>query len=141
MSIEPLVKSLAEAPADGWNDDLHGQVTWRTLFSAGLSPTEALTLGYAELTEGQELKHHRHLPPEIYYLLSGQAQVHLEGQDHLVLANTAVFIPGNALHGIKNVGHDIVRFIYAFAVDSFDEVVYDFGIPPLEDPSLKRPRV
>lgn len=133
MSIQPLVKSLAEASPDGWNDDLHGQVTWRTFFSAGLSPTEALTLGFAELAEGQELKYHRHLPPEIYYILSGQAIVHIDGNDNSVSANTAVFIPGNALHGIKNAGQEIVKFIYAFAVDSFESVVYDFAVPPLAE--------
>ncbi len=114
------------ACAEGWNDDLHGRVQWRTLFSAGRTPTEALTAGVAEILPGDELKVHRHTPPELYYLLTGEGIVTIDGVEYPVSANSAVFIPGNAAHGLRNTGHTTLSFFYAFAVNSFDEVEYIF---------------
>ena len=42
-------------------------------------------------------------------------------------AGTAVAIPGDVEHGIRNTGPIPLRFFYAFAVDSFDDVVYRFS--------------
>lgn len=110
----------------GWNDDLHGRVQWRTLFSAERTPTEALTAGVAEILPGHELKVHRHTPPELYYLLAGEGIVTIDGVEYPVSADTSVFIPGNAAHGLRNTGQSTLRFFYAFAVNSFDEVEYIF---------------
>jgi oxalate decarboxylase/phosphoglucose isomerase-like protein (cupin superfamily) len=46
---------------------------------------------------------------------------------HNVSAGTGIFIPGNAEHGIKNIGFFTLKFLYAFAVDGFSEVVYVFS--------------
>ncbi|MCB8978163.1 MAG: hypothetical protein H6657_12140 [Ardenticatenaceae bacterium] len=35
-----------------------------------------------------------------------------------------VFIPGDAPHGLRNTGSEVLRLLYVFAVDSLDEVVY-----------------
>ncbi|MFN8457273.1 MAG: cupin domain-containing protein [Anaerolineae bacterium] len=114
------------ACTEGWNDDLHGCVQWRTLFSAERTPTEALTAGVAVILPGHELKVHRHTPPELYYLLAGEGIVTIDGQEYPVSANSAVFIPGNAAHGLRNTGQSALSFFYAFAVNSFDEVEYIF---------------
>lgn len=111
---------------EGWDDDLRGRVRWRTLFDAGQTPTEALTAGVAEIEPGDQLKVHRHTPPELYYLLAGEGIVTIDGTEHPVKAGTAVFIPGNAMHGIRNTGATLLRFFYAFAVNSFSEVEYIF---------------
>jgi len=39
-----------------------------------------------------------------------------------VPAGTAVFIPGDAEHGIRDTGAGVLRFLHAFAVQSFTEV-------------------
>ena len=119
----------AAACAEGWDDDLRGRVRWRTLFDAGRTPTEALTAGVAEIEPGDQLKVHRHTPPELYYLLAGEGIVTIDGVEYPVTAGTAVFIPGNAVHGIRNTGATLLRFFYAFAVNSFDEVEYIFDAP------------
>ncbi|MBG6182478.1 oxalate decarboxylase/phosphoglucose isomerase-like protein (cupin superfamily) [Arthrobacter sp. CAN_A214] len=46
--------------------------------------------------------------------------------DHDVAAGSSVYIPGNAVHGIRNAGNGILRFFYALAADSFDEIDYHF---------------
>ena len=111
---------------EGWDDELHGRVQWRTLFSAERTPTEALTAGVAEIGAGDQLKVHRHAPPELYYLLAGQGMVTIEGVEYPVIANTAVFIPGNAAHGLRNTGQTTLRFFYVLAVNSFSDVEYIF---------------
>lgn len=111
---------------EGWDDELHGRVQWRTLFSAERTSTEALTAGVAEIRPGNQLKVHRHLPPELYYLLAGEGMVTIDGVEYPVGVGTAVFIPGNAAHGIRNTGQTLLRFFYAFAVNSFNEVEYIF---------------
>jgi mannose-6-phosphate isomerase-like protein (cupin superfamily) len=124
--IEPLVLRVADVAEDGWDDPVHGRVRWRTLFSGDLTPTEKITLGIATLDAGDRLKPHRHDPPEVYMILDGHAVVTIDGVDHAVGPDTAVFIPGNAEHGIRNPGPARVRFLYAFGVDSFADVVYRF---------------
>ncbi|MCL4301870.1 MAG: cupin domain-containing protein [Anaerolineae bacterium] len=111
---------------EGWDDELHGRVQWRTLFSAERTSTEALTAGVAEIRPGNRLKVHRHAPAELYYLLAGEGMVTIDGTEYPVGVGTAVFIPGNAAHGIRNTGQTLLRFFYAFAVNSFDEVEYIF---------------
>lgn len=118
---------LHEAGCDeGWADELRGRVRWRTFFDAGQTPTEALTAGVAEIEPGDQLKVHRHAAPELYYLLTGEGMVTIDGTEHLVRAGTAIFIPSNAAHGIRNTGQTLLRFFYAFAVNSFDEIEYIF---------------
>ncbi|MGR6964107.1 hypothetical protein ACU610_06585 [Geodermatophilus sp. URMC 61] len=42
-------------------------------------------------------------------------------------AGSAVFVPGDAEHGTRNTGEGPLRFVYAFATDSIDVVVYRFS--------------
>ena len=47
----PVVLQEADCE-EGWDDEQHGRVQWRTLFSAERTPTEALTAGVAEIGPG-----------------------------------------------------------------------------------------
>ncbi|MDE2018677.1 MAG: cupin domain-containing protein [Hyphomicrobiales bacterium] len=131
-ATRPLILDRASEPLDGWDDPVRGRVRWRTLFSRGHTPTEAITCGVAVFAPGDELKPHRHAPPEVYYILEGEGLMRLDGEDRRVTAGTAVFIPGLAEHGIKQVGEATLKLFYAFAVDSFEGVEYLFPgtMPP-----------
>ena len=124
---EAVVIRAGAAPEDGWDDPVKGRIAWRTLFSGDRTPTEALTLGLAELAPGGWLGLHRHAPAEIYYVLEGRGIVTLDGVEHEVSAGSAVFIPGNVEHGSRNTGDAPLRVLYAFPVDSFGEVEYRFS--------------
>jgi quercetin dioxygenase-like cupin family protein len=125
--IEPLVIHAADQPKDGWDDPVKGRVGWRTLFSGDRSPTNAITAGLAELDPGGWLGLHRHVPAEIYYVLEGTGILTLEGIEHQVGPGMAVFIPGDAEHGLRNQGETLLRFVYVFPTDSFSEVEYRFS--------------
>jgi len=47
--------------------------------------------------------------------------------EHAVASGSAVFIPGDAEHGVRNTGDGPLRVVYAFATDSVDDVVYRFS--------------
>jgi mannose-6-phosphate isomerase-like protein (cupin superfamily) len=125
--VEPIALDETGAPQDGWDDAVRGRIHWRTLFSRGKTATEGLTCGVAEVGPGDWLGLHRHAPPEIYYVLAGAGIVSLEGREIAVQAGSAVFIPGMAEHGLRQTGTEVLRFLYAFPVDSFDDVEYHFS--------------
>lgn len=124
---EPLVVETKLQSLDGWDDPVKGRIGWRTLFSGDITPTNALTAGVAELESGGWLGLHRHTPAEIYFVLEGQGVLTLAGAEQHVVAGQAVFIPGDCEHGIRNEGKAPLRFLYAFAVDSFADVEYRFS--------------
>jgi quercetin dioxygenase-like cupin family protein len=124
---EPMVVEERDRPLDGWDDPVKGRIAWRTLFSGDTTPTDALTAGIAEVEPGGWLGLHRHAPAEIYYVLEGGGIVTLEGKEHAVSAGSAVFIPGDAEHSVRNHGPGTLRFLYAFPTDSFAEIEYRFS--------------
>lgn len=124
---KPHVVRVEDCRPDGWDDPLKGRIGWRTLFSADATPTEALTAGLAELQPGGWLGLHRHAPAEIYYVLEGRGIVTLDGTEVEVGAGSAVFIPADAEHGIRNCGDTPLRLLYAFPVNSFADVEYRFS--------------
>ena len=125
--LKPLVISESDVARDSWDDTIKGVLGFRTLFSAGTTATQALTAGVADLNAGDWLGLHRHTPAEIYYIVQGHGTVTLDGADYAASAGTAVYIPGGTEHGIRNTGPTPLRFFYAFAVDSFDDVTYRFS--------------
>jgi quercetin dioxygenase-like cupin family protein len=129
MTTEPVVASESEREWESWPEDevtRRGRVFWKTLFSRGTTPTEALTLGIARIAPGEALNRHRHTEPEIYLVLEGAATVSIGDEDREVEAGAAIFIPGDTVHGCRNAGTSDLRFAYAFAADSFEDVEYVF---------------
>ena len=84
------------------------------------------TLGIATLRCGETLEPHRHSEPETYYTLSGRGIVTIDGVPHPVTPGTAIYIPGDAEHGIRNDYDEDLQILYVFAVSDFNQVVYRF---------------
>lgn len=103
-----------------------GRTRWKTLLSADRTPTDAMTIGITEIEPGQANKFflHQHAQPEVYYILAGHGVVQISGEEYVLQPGTLVFIPGDAPHGLRNTGDEVLRLLYIFAVDSLDEVVY-----------------
>jgi quercetin dioxygenase-like cupin family protein len=126
-ATEPLVIRQEHRSRDGWDDPVKGRIGWRTLFSGDRTPSAGLTAGVAELEPGGWLGLHRHTPAEIYYGLEGRGVATIEGKDYDIAPGTAVFIPGDAEHGVRNIGARTLRFLYVFPVNSFSEIEYRFS--------------
>jgi mannose-6-phosphate isomerase-like protein (cupin superfamily) len=125
--VRPQVRDSSQVESEVWDDPVRGDVSFRVLFSADRTPTSALYTGLAELAPGGWLGQHRHTQAEVYHLVEGSGVVVLDGVEHAVGAGSAVFIPGDAEHGIRNTGESTLRFVYAFATDAIDDVVYRFS--------------
>jgi mannose-6-phosphate isomerase-like protein (cupin superfamily) len=70
---------------------------------------------------------HRHASAEVYYVLNGVGIVSLAGNEHKVEAGSAVSIPADVEHGIRNTGAEDLRMFYCLAADSFSDVEYCFS--------------
>jgi mannose-6-phosphate isomerase-like protein (cupin superfamily) len=103
-----------------------GLAYWKTLISADLTHSEALTMGIAKIPPDEAQHEHRHLQEEIYLLLEGPGSITIDGKKRPVGAGTSVFIPSNALHSCENTGEGDLRFAYVFPGNSFEEVEYVF---------------
>ncbi|EUC30780.1 hypothetical protein COCCADRAFT_103016 [Bipolaris zeicola 26-R-13] len=110
-----------------------GDVTWRTLISTPKTRTNTFTVGIATCAPGVsagcqgQLKPHRHKQAEIYHVTSGKGIVTIDGNEYEVGKGSVVWIPGDAEHGVRNTGGEDLIWLYAFATDGFDDVVYRFN--------------
>lgn len=105
-----------------------GHVKWRTLISGDRTPTDALTIGVAEIESGDAgvFALHQHVQIELYYILSGEGIVTIAGEDYAVRPGSAAFIPSGAEHGARNTGEGMLRLLYVFSAQSFTDVEYQF---------------
>ena len=112
---------------ESWDDPTRGRIDFRTVFSSEETATTRLTAGVAELPTEGRLNVHRHPPAEVYHVLQGRGIVTLDGAEHPVLPGSAVYIPGNAWHGIRNTGPSPLRLYYVLQADGMGDVEYDFA--------------
>jgi quercetin dioxygenase-like cupin family protein len=133
MVAEALVVHNADVAWETWSDArraIDSPVIWKDLIGRDRHASHSLSLGVGEIPSGAHLSLHRHAAPEAYYVLSGQGIVQIDDCDHPIAAGDAVFIPGNARHAFFNHGAHPIRFVYAFPVDAFADLVYEFEPDP-----------
>ena len=124
---DPLVIRESDVALERWSDPVRGELGFRTLMGGPGATPRDFTAGVAEVEPDGWLALHRHEPAEVYYVVSGRGVLTVDGVEHAVAAGTAVHIPGNSEHGVRNTGTEPLRFFYAFAVGSFEDVEYRFG--------------
>ena len=123
----PVFAKPEDRRRDGWDDPARGRVSWVTLFSSDITPTDAMSAGIADYAPaGGCLRAHRHAEPEIYYIIEGTGIMTIDGVETVVSAGTSIFIPGDAEHGIRNEADTPLRLFYVFPTGSFADVVYRF---------------
>jgi mannose-6-phosphate isomerase-like protein (cupin superfamily) len=128
---EPGANGIVASPAgrarEGFGDPARGTASWVTLFSGDVTPTRGMSAGVMELpADGGTLEPHRHAQAEIYYIAEGSGLLSINGVEQSVSAGAAVFIPGNALHALRNVSGALLKVFYVFPADSFAEIIYHF---------------
>ena len=122
----PLVRHVDDVSEEDWSDPHRRGSTWRTLFSRDVTPTASLTSGVVSVPAGEALAQHRHEAVETYFFIEGSGVLTLGQHEYAVRAGSAVHIPSLTVHGIQNIGSKTLRFFYAFATDSLQDVKYDF---------------
>jgi quercetin dioxygenase-like cupin family protein len=126
--VESFVKRVEDVKPEAWSD-ARGRLTFHTLISGDLTPSEGLVAGVSIIEPGGELALHAHAPPEVYFALEGEALVTIDGLERRVAAGAAVFIPGDALHGVRNPFDRAFKIFYVFPANRFDEIEYRFSTP------------
>lgn len=123
---------LAQLADSRWGTDGPGAVTWRTVLGGPGTAGRSLTAGVAEVAPGDPGRTfvHRHDPDELYFVLGGTGAVMVDDDEFPVAAGSSVFVPGGAWHSARNTGDDVLRILYVFPVDSFDQVVYEYRDGP-----------
>ncbi len=128
MRSLPLVRHLDAVADVVWSDE-RGEISFRTLVGDGDVPTDTLCSGVAVISPGGWLALHRHAAAEVYQVLTGLGVVMLDGEEHEVRGGTAVFIPSDREHGIRNAGDADLTFVYVYATDSIEDVDYVWSRP------------
>ncbi len=127
QAVQGVITRAEERPREGWDDPVRGRVAWYTLFSSDITPTDSMAAGIAEIAPGAgALRLHAHAEAEIYYIIAGTGILSLDGRETVVEAGAAVFIPGNAEHGLRNESGSTLKLFYVFPTGRFSDVVYRF---------------
>jgi mannose-6-phosphate isomerase-like protein (cupin superfamily) len=58
------------------------------------------------LNPGEEIIQHKHEYEEVYFIVSGEGTMVLEGEKIHLEKNLSVYVPSNAMHGQKNDGQE-----------------------------------
>ncbi|HEV3045004.1 MAG TPA: cupin domain-containing protein [Roseiarcus sp.] len=122
---ESFVKRVEDVKPEAWSD-ARGRLSFHTLVSADVTPSNGLVAGVCTIEPGGELAAHSHAQAEIYFALEGSAVVTIDGVERKVSADATVFIPGDALHSIRNPFDKAFKIFYVFPADRFDQIHYDF---------------
>ncbi len=85
------------------------------------------SLAHAIVPVGETSTPHSLTTSEVYYILSGQGEMHIEEETHIVEPGDAVYIPPNAKQYIRNCGSEQLVFICIVdpAWRSEDETVFN----------------
>lgn len=136
-----VIVDQAAVDWEGWDDPAvaaRSTVRWKLLVDGERGPSGGLVTGVAEIAPGGVLPRHHHEPEETYYVLSGRGVVAIEDTRTEISPGTAVFIPPDARHALRCIGAEPLVFLFTFARDRFEDVMYHFepgrrqvpGTPP-----------
>ena len=100
---------------------------WCHLVDQTEHDSKGLSMGQLKVPVGHFLAPHRHAQQEIYYILKGRAQLLcVEETEKNLNPGDTVYIPQNALHGLKNVGNAPFELLWIFPTDSWSEIDYRY---------------
>jgi quercetin dioxygenase-like cupin family protein len=116
-----------DAPLDGWNDPVRGEVSFRTLLGGPDGTSRGLVQGLAYLACGKiEGAHHHPDADETIHVLAGSGTARIDGVAMPLRPGDTVFVPAGAVHE-WSAGDDGMKFLYSFPADRFDEIAYVFA--------------
>jgi len=87
---------------------------FRTLVGDEYAPVRGKNVyfGEAEWAPGAIYVGHKHKSPEIYYVISGEAEWTVDGKTFRATPGTAIYAKPNAVHRMVNVGDGILKTVW-----------------------------
>jgi quercetin dioxygenase-like cupin family protein len=98
------------------------------LISRSRSGSEDLRVTYCRLLPGQyHLRHHHPHAAEFYFIIAGECTVYLDGEFVCARPGTAIYIPTNAVHAVRNESDAVCEWLAGFNRPEYAEcgLVYD----------------
>lgn len=129
MSITPIIIKQSELEWESWEDPViaaKSPIRWKLLITGERTPSSGLVTGIAEVPPGTSLPLHHHEPEETYYVISGTGHMQIDDCETEISQGSAIYIPPNAKHSVRCTGTEPLVFIFTFAHDSFDQIIYNF---------------
>ena len=127
----PVVVNQAELDWESWEDTevaARSPVRWKLLIAGERGPSAGFVAGIGEVPPDASLLLHHHEPEETYYVVSGHGRLEIDGCESALGPGSAVYIPPNARHALHCTGAEPLVFVFCFARDRFDDVVYRFDV-------------
>ena len=130
MSIQkPIIINQSELAWESWDDPTIAAEhpnRWKLLITGERGPSSGLVTGIAECPTGTLLPLHHHEPEETYYVIGGRGHIEIDGHAAEIGPGSAVYIPSNAKHAVRCTSSEPLVFVFSFACDRFDQIVYHF---------------
>ena len=113
----------------GWlSSKEQGELRWKLLVDSSIGSSSGMSLGILKIKPNFELPLHHHSPNEIYLIKRGTGLLIKSNTSIGVKTGNVVYIPQNAVHGIRNTGSTSLLLYWIFPTDSWEEVKYNFTI-------------
>jgi mannose-6-phosphate isomerase-like protein (cupin superfamily) len=106
------------------------------LISPHSSSARSLSIQVSEVPVGSGQSPHKHAPEQCYYIVRGNGLMMIGDETQQVGAGDAVYIPPDSMHGIRNIGDEILEYLTANS-PAFDRDYEDSLWP--SGPPAKRP--
>ena len=124
MNQKAFITALEDVP---WAVSEHNPgLQYKLLIDASRQDTDGFSFGILKLAPGAVLCPHHHDPQESYFILEGEALMHLNDAEQEVGPGSVIYIPRAHLHGITNTGSEPLVFIWTFPTDTWSEVEYHY---------------
>jgi len=126
MTEEAYTKNESEYPweYEPGEEGRSDVIRWRTLLSGERTPSRGISMGTLELPPGSCLEAHHHAPLEAYYITEGSGTLWLGDEPRAVRAGDVVYIPGDAVHGVRNTGGEVLKLVWMFPTRTWPEIEY-----------------
>lgn len=110
---------------------------YRTLVGGQFAPVQGkdVYFGEAEWAPGAIYVGHKHDAPEIYYVISGEAEWTVDDETFNATAGTTIYTKPNAVHRMVNVGDEVLKTIWMWW--GAPEVLNQF--PEVTEPGEEQP--
>ncbi len=90
-----------------------GGLTSHVLLEKGDGADSRLAVTWVDVAPGGAQKPHRHEPEQVYVIVRGQGRMVVDDAERDIGEGDLVFVPPNALHGIRNTGEQTLTYVSA----------------------------
>ena len=110
-----------------WRKSLeHGNLRWKLLIDSSITKSSDLSVGLLKIIPNEQLALHHHSPKEIYLIKKGAGLLLTPNKSFDVKSGDLVFIPEDAIHGVKNTCKIPMLIYWIFPTNCWEQVKYNF---------------